>query len=111
MTKEKRPFGRPKKNLAPEPPKNPDREPATKAYVKCLLRKVLPHSHKQDIKFSASGIGAFAMWLVTAFTTIGLGTTGGSPLRSKQQKARDFSHGMNASSYQQTRGIISMASV
>ena len=32
-------------------------------------------------------------------------------LRSKQQKARDFSHGMNASSYPQTRSIISMASV
>ena len=31
------------------------------------------------------------------------------PLRSKQQKARDFSHGMNASSYQQTRSIISVA--
>jgi len=80
MTKEKRPVGRPKKNPAPETPKNPDCEPATKAYVKCLLRKVLPHSHKQDIKFSMSGIGAFAMWFVTAFTTIGLGTTGGSPL-------------------------------
>jgi len=25
------------------------------------------------------------------------------PLRSKQQKARDFSHGMNASSYQQNK--------
>ena len=32
-------------------------------------------------------------------------------LRSKQQKARDFSHGMNASSYQQTRSIISLTSV
>jgi len=77
MTKEKRPVGRPKKNPAPETPTNPGCEPATKAYVKCLLRKVLPHSHKQDIKFSASGIGAFVMWFVAILTTLGLGTSDG----------------------------------
>ena len=101
MTEQKRPVGRPRKipvsaivekdgqqfvsledaakllGIKPEeePVKNPDCEPATRGYVKCLLRKIHHHNHAQDICFGLTGIFAIVMWGVTALTTDGWGTS------------------------------------
>jgi hypothetical protein len=60
--------------------------------------------HRENIGLDLAVIG-------TAISIIGVIWNNIFLLRSKQQKARDFSRGMNASSYQQTRSIISMANV
>ena len=46
MTEPKRKAGRPRKVVEEV---NPDCEPATKGYVKCLLRKTRDHSHEQRV--------------------------------------------------------------
>ena len=61
MTAEKRGRGRPRKNPQEESgQKNPDCEPATKGYVKCLCRKISEHRHPQNA-FPFLAIGATAI--------------------------------------------------
>ena len=47
-------------------PENPDCEPATKGYVKCLIRKTRDHTHGHDICWGATFlgmVGGFAFFL------------------------------------------------
>lgn len=45
-TEVKRGRGRPWKVVEPDATKNPDCEPATKGFVKCVVRKAAEHKHK-----------------------------------------------------------------
>ena len=45
-----------------KPPENPDCEPATKGYVKCLIRKTKDHNHPQDSKYFFTGVTAIIGW-------------------------------------------------
>jgi hypothetical protein len=91
MTEQKRPVGRPRKipvsaivekdgrqfvsledaakllGIKPEeePTKNPDCEPATRGYVKCLLRKNLEHKHEQNTSGDLSIVVAAFGWVAT----------------------------------------------
>ena len=51
MTEVKRGRGRPRKVVEPEAPKNPDCEPATKGFVKCIARTVVNESVKHTHPF------------------------------------------------------------
>jgi len=101
MIEQKRPVGRPRKipvsaivekdgqqfisledaakllGIKPEeePVKNPDCEPATKGYVKCLLRKTRDHSHA----FGLAGgdlwaTGTMCGWIISMIAFIGART-------------------------------------
>lgn len=48
-------------------PKNPDCEPATKGYVKHLMRRALPHVHEQNASNWATGI----LCIVMLFCSLG----------------------------------------
>ena len=78
MTKEKRPVGRLKKNPAPETPKNPDCELATKAYVKCLIRQFYPViSVNYAPRAMIWGIVGLLFGVMTYIRELGVGTSGG----------------------------------
>ena len=61
----KRGRGRPRKDGQPvqsRKPENPDCEPATKGYVKCIARKTLKHQHKKDSCYGITLLGALVGW-------------------------------------------------
>lgn len=76
MTTPKRKVGRPRKVVEEV---NSDCEPASKGYVKCLLRKTRDHTHRgfplYTIMFSgaifAIGVGTFN-WTIVAMGLLGL---------------------------------------
>ncbi len=66
----KRRVGRPRKQ-----PENPDCEPATKGYVKCLMRKSLAHSHAQNVTFGVIASALVIGGLLTLCLALGEGQT------------------------------------
>lgn len=54
---------------------NPDTEPATKGYVKCLLRKTREHTHPQRIRYGASALGLCLGCAILVFAIIVKDTT------------------------------------
>lgn len=70
----KRGRGRPRKDGQPaqaSKPKNPDCEPATKGYVKCMIRTTRDHTHGQDIKSGSVIFGVIfgtAIFLIAIFS-------------------------------------------
>ena len=67
----KRGRGRPRKDGQPvhsSKPKNPDYEPATKGYVKCIARKLADHTHKRplpmlNLSVAIAGYTSGACWI------------------------------------------------
>jgi len=55
--------------------KNPDCEPATKGYVKCLMRKIHTHYHGQNISCVFTLSGAACGWFITLMACFGFGTS------------------------------------
>lgn len=59
------------------PEKNPDCEPATKGYVKSLIRKTREHTHRFDNFPFFSLLGTIGGFFITFAFAMGLGTTPG----------------------------------
>lgn len=64
----KRGRGRPRKDGQPvkssSKPKNPDCEPASKAFVKCIARKMHSHTHEQSVDGSLLLLTTIGLWVI-----------------------------------------------